>query len=59
MILQQGGEPASAMYVVRKGGKPLETELISTASLAAPPRMRRMTDYPGATARGAEAAAKG
>ena len=51
---------AMEAYVVRKGGKPIETEMISTASLAAPPRMRRMTDYPGttSTARGAEAAAK-
>ena len=37
-------------YVVRKGGKPLEAEMISTASLASPPRMRRMSDYPGSTA---------
>ncbi|MBW3630270.1 MAG: glucosamine-6-phosphate deaminase [Gemmatimonadetes bacterium] len=45
---------AMEAYVVRKNGKPLETEMISTSSLAAPPRMRRMSDYPGGVARGGE-----
>jgi glucosamine-6-phosphate deaminase len=39
---------AMEAYVVMKGGKPLEAELISTAGLAAPPRRRRATDHPGA-----------
>jgi glucosamine-6-phosphate deaminase len=39
---------AMEAYVVRKDGKPLETETISTAALASPPRLRRAGDYPGA-----------
>ena len=39
---------AMEAYVVRKAGKPLEPEVISTAALAAPPRMRRATDHRGA-----------
>ena len=38
---------AMEAYVVRKDGRPLETELIPTAALAAPPSMRRATDHPG------------
>ncbi|HEX2187249.1 MAG TPA: glucosamine-6-phosphate deaminase [Longimicrobiaceae bacterium] len=41
---------AMEAYVVRRNGAPLETETISTAQLAAPPRMRRATDHPGVTA---------
>jgi glucosamine-6-phosphate deaminase len=38
---------AMEAYVVRKEGKPIETETISTAALARPPRMRRATDRAG------------
>jgi glucosamine-6-phosphate deaminase len=41
---------AMEAYVVRRNGQPLETELISTAQLAAPPRYRRAGDLPGARA---------
>jgi glucosamine-6-phosphate deaminase len=40
---------AMEAYVVRKNGKPLETETISTAALASPPRRRRAGDHPGET----------
>ncbi len=30
-----------------RNGKPLKTEILSTAELAAPPRRRRVTDHPG------------
>ncbi|HET8654450.1 MAG TPA: glucosamine-6-phosphate deaminase [Longimicrobiaceae bacterium] len=39
---------AMEAYVVRKGGAPIEQELISTAALASPPRMRRASDHPAA-----------
>jgi hypothetical protein len=32
---------------VRRNGKPLKTEIVSTAELAAPPRRRRASDHPG------------
>jgi glucosamine-6-phosphate deaminase len=38
---------AMEAYVVRKGGKPLESRILSTAEVAAPPRRRRATDHPG------------
>jgi len=38
---------AMEAYVVRRNGEPLETETISTAQLAAPPRYRRAADHPG------------
>jgi glucosamine-6-phosphate deaminase len=38
---------AMEAYVVRRGGKPVEKEVISTSALAAPPRLRRSTDRPG------------
>ena len=38
---------AMEAYVVRKGGKPLDTETIATAALAAPPRLRRASDRQG------------
>ncbi|HEV2150394.1 MAG TPA: glucosamine-6-phosphate deaminase [Longimicrobiaceae bacterium] len=40
---------AMEAYVVRRNGAPLDTETISTAQLAAPPRMRRASDFAGAT----------
>ena len=49
-IVDQLGLPeyfAMEAYVVRKGGKALEAEMISTAELAAPPRHRRASDHPG------------
>jgi glucosamine-6-phosphate deaminase len=51
---------AMEAYVVRKGGEPLEAEMISTAGLASPPRRRRATDHPGTveSARGGRAAAR-
>jgi hypothetical protein len=33
-------------YVVRRGGKPVEQPLLSTAELAQPPQRRRKTDFP-------------
>jgi glucosamine-6-phosphate deaminase len=50
-IVDQLGLPeyfAMEAYVVRKNGKPLEQETISTSGLARPPRHRRSTDVPGA-----------
>ena len=41
---------AMEAYVVRRNGAPLDAETISTAQLAAPPRLRRATDHPGAPA---------
>ena len=41
---------AMEAYVVRRGGKAVEKEVISTSALAAPPRLRRATDRPGSTA---------
>jgi glucosamine-6-phosphate deaminase len=41
---------AMEAYVVRKNGKPMQPEMISTAQLAAPPRRRRATDHPGVVA---------
>jgi glucosamine-6-phosphate deaminase len=38
---------AMEAYVVRKDGRPLQTEILSTAELAAPPRGRRASDHPG------------
>ncbi len=38
---------AMEAYVVRHNGAPVETETISTAQLAAPPRYRRADDHPG------------
>ena len=38
---------AMEAYVVRRGGKAVEKEVISTSALAAPPRLRRATDRPG------------
>jgi glucosamine-6-phosphate deaminase len=38
---------AMEAYVVRQEGRPLETETISTAGLASPPRLRRATDLAG------------
>jgi glucosamine-6-phosphate deaminase len=38
---------AMEAYVVRKEGRPIETETISTAALARPPRMRRASDRAG------------
>jgi glucosamine-6-phosphate deaminase len=35
---------AMEAYVVRREGRPLETEKLSTSELAAPPRLRRVTD---------------
>ena len=35
---------AMEAYVVRKGGEPVQREVISTAALATPPRLRRATD---------------
>jgi glucosamine-6-phosphate deaminase len=37
---------AMEAYVVRKGGEPVEREVISTSALAAPPRLRRAGDRP-------------
>ncbi|HEX8359150.1 MAG TPA: glucosamine-6-phosphate deaminase [Longimicrobium sp.] len=50
-IVDQLGLPeyfAMEAYVVRKNGKPVEQETISTSGLARPPRHRRATDVPGA-----------
>jgi glucosamine-6-phosphate deaminase len=50
-IVDQLGLPeyfAMEAYVVRKNGKPVEQETISTSGLARPPRHRRSTDVPGA-----------
>ncbi len=58
-VLDQLGLPeyfAMEAYVVRKGGKPVETEILSTAALAAPPRRRRAGDFPGGGVGGAAAA---
>ncbi len=41
---------AMEAYVVRKDGKPLEQETVSTSSLGAPSRYRRKTDLPGGVA---------
>ncbi|HEX6069446.1 MAG TPA: glucosamine-6-phosphate deaminase [Longimicrobiaceae bacterium] len=41
---------AMEAYVVRRGGKAVEKEVISTSALAAPPRLRRATDRPGSAA---------
>ena len=41
---------AMEAYVVRRDGKPIETEILSTSALAAPPRGRRSTDRPTARA---------
>ncbi|HEX8391327.1 MAG TPA: glucosamine-6-phosphate deaminase [Longimicrobium sp.] len=38
---------AMEAYVVRRDGKPLEVETVSTSALGAPPSMRRATDRPG------------
>jgi glucosamine-6-phosphate deaminase len=38
---------AMEAYVVRKNGRPVEMEPVSTSALAAPPRFRRATDHPG------------
>jgi glucosamine-6-phosphate deaminase len=38
---------AMEAYVVRRGGKPIDTEILSTSALAAPPRNRRASDRPG------------
>jgi glucosamine-6-phosphate deaminase len=38
---------AMEAYVVRKDGRPIETEILSTSALATPPRKRRSTDRPG------------
>ena len=35
---------AMEAFVVRRGGKPVEEEVISTSALASPPRMRRASD---------------
>ncbi|HEX6926885.1 MAG TPA: glucosamine-6-phosphate deaminase [Longimicrobiaceae bacterium] len=35
---------AMEAYVVRQGGEPVEREMISTAALASPPRLRRASD---------------
>jgi glucosamine-6-phosphate deaminase len=43
---------AMEAYVVRRNGKPLEREVISTSALAAPPRMRRASDRPGGGVKG-------
>jgi glucosamine-6-phosphate deaminase len=37
---------AMEAYVVRRGGKPVEQPLLSTAELAQPPQRRRKTDFP-------------
>lgn len=50
-IVDQLGLPeyfAMEAYVVRRNGKPVEQETISTSALARPPRHRRSTDVPGA-----------
>jgi glucosamine-6-phosphate deaminase len=50
-IVDQLGLPeyfAMEAYVVRRDGKPVEQETISTSALARPPRHRRSTDVPGA-----------
>jgi glucosamine-6-phosphate deaminase len=49
-IVDQLGLPeyfAMEAYVVRRDGKPPETEMISTAQLASPPRLRRVSDRAG------------
>ena len=38
---------AMEAYVVRRNGKPLEPETMSTSALARPPRYRRADDHPG------------
>lgn len=53
-IVDQLGLPeyfAMEAYVVRRNGAPVETEILSTAALAAPPRNRRATDRPGRASR--------
>jgi glucosamine-6-phosphate deaminase len=50
---------AMEAYVVRKDGKALETEMISTAALASPPRRRRAGDHPGETPQARSGAATG
>ncbi|MEX2582781.1 MAG: glucosamine-6-phosphate deaminase [Gemmatimonadota bacterium] len=47
-VVDQLGLPeyyAMEAFVVRKAGKKVEHEMVSTSSLAAPPRMRRETDH--------------
>jgi glucosamine-6-phosphate deaminase len=39
---------AMEAYVVRRDGRPIETETISTSALARAPRYRRRSDHPGA-----------